>query len=927
MFATLYKPLSESAPTWAEAKITDIFKIISYSYTKKFYEVGSFSMVIPVNEHSAELLETNTFLAVSDGDYLFVTGIKETENRITLEGYDLKYLLAGRVTLFPTEAQAVGTYGYYVTKGTTGECICDIVNHNITEATDPNRRIYGFSVNSSPVGIPNDTYMTRLEPLDQVVGALCKNAGIGYDVEMRFDPVFGDSIAFRVIKPTDRSENQTDAPKVIFSKRFLNVEALSRETGVDAEKNAIYAINGSNIDDAVVKLVSRGNQADFGVYRRETTVNVNCDVDEIDSYALKESEDFVTSDSFVMDVMAAESYKRDWFVGDIVTFRHNGISRDVPIIAAEIQRTADKFTVKLSAGETADKPVSAVSKKADRAAKENTQRKFDDVNVTTVKSIPADGGKNKIYVLEIPQNRPKELIEAETCEGYIFIDGKWKKLGVNSGANNTDTGDFNSPSAGSGNANHGMMSTICSGTGNTISTKGTKRDNACMFIGSGFGNKIVNKDNDNNKPAPQYSAIANGTNNIIFSPDCFIGSGNGIRISIGSEYSAIIDGLENLIEKSPGSFIGSGYGNKINLTGGNFNSIVGGAENKILGKTSCSTIAGGQGNEIYGDAYPQNYSFIGCGFNSRITNKKRGDFSGFHVICGGCYHIVDGVVNFVGSGKFSEIESNSSAILTGVNNKIKKTGIGGENSYIFIGTGSENTVAASENSPNPSVVTIINGVKNTIKSADYALIGTGCDNTIGDESSNSVILGGIGNSIYSDSGFIGHGSGNSIIGASYYSAILSGVKNSITGALSVIIGGCNNKANNDKCLLFGERLTADGDYQTIFGCQNKPMGKSVVFVIGNGTPEHREFDQETGKYVTIPAVQSNAIWITKEGDIYARSFNIIGATASETSAFSAKSTDSPDISELAEQINQIKAAIEALRMENAELKAEIAALK
>ena len=121
MFATLYKPLSESAPTWAAAKITDIFKIISYNYTKKFYEVGSFSMVIPVNEPSAELLETNTFLATSDGDYLFVTDIKETESRITLEGHDLKYLLAGRITLFPTEEQDEGTYGYYVTKGSTGE--------------------------------------------------------------------------------------------------------------------------------------------------------------------------------------------------------------------------------------------------------------------------------------------------------------------------------------------------------------------------------------------------------------------------------------------------------------------------------------------------------------------------------------------------------------------------------------------------------------------------------------------------------------------------------------------------------------------------------------------------------------------------------------------------------------------------------------
>ncbi|MCM1055953.1 MAG: siphovirus ReqiPepy6 Gp37-like family protein, partial [Bacteroides sp.] len=434
MHASLYKPISASAPTWAETKITDIFKIISYNYTKKFYEIGSFSMTIPVNEPAAELLEINTFLATSDGDHLFVTDIKETESRIVLEGHDLKYLLAGRVTLFPTEEQDKGTYGYFVTKGSTGECIGSIVRHNISEASDPNRRIYGFSVSDAPFGLPNDTYMTRLEPLDKAVETLCKNAGIGYDVTMEIGSAFGDSIQFKVIQPTDRSAEQTDIPRVIFSKGFLNVENLSKETGVDAEKNAIYAINGSDIDNAVVKLVNRNGEgnADYGVYRRETTVNVNCGTDEIDSYALKAAEDFITTDSFAMEVTAAESYKRDWFVGDIVTFRHKGISRSVPITAAEIQRTADKFTVRLTAGEAAARPVSTVNRRANKAADEITQTRFDDGYVTVVKELPETGKKNKIYVLEETEEAEKASKAAEntadTICGFVFDEGQWKKI-------------------------------------------------------------------------------------------------------------------------------------------------------------------------------------------------------------------------------------------------------------------------------------------------------------------------------------------------------------------------------------------------------------------------------------------------------------------------------------------------------------------
>ena len=599
MHATLYKPLSESAPTWAEVKITDIFKIISYNYTKKFYEVGSFSMVIPVNEPSAELLETNTFLATGDGDYLFVTDIKEKENRITLEGHDLKYLLAGRITLFPTEEQDKGTYGYYVTQGSTGKCIGDIVRHNITEASDPNRRIFGFSVSDSPHGLQNDTYMTRLEPLDQVVGTLCKNAGIGYDVTMEIGSEFGDSIKFTVIKPTDRSADQTDVPRVIFSKGFLNVENLSREIGVDSEKNAIYAVNGSNIDDAVVKLVNRDGEgkADYGVYRRETTVNVNCDIDEIDSYALKEAEDCITTDSFAMEVMAAESYKKDWFVGDIVTFRHKGINRNVPIIAAEIQRTAEKFTVKLSAGETVTRPVSMVNRTANKAVNEITQKKFDDGYVTVVKELPEVGKKNKIYVLE--EDRAVTLSDdseaetgAEAVSGYVYVDGEWKRfLGEDeSGA----VGKFTNEAKNSEIFNDYEDNYInpntpyahISGRKNTIDYGGD-------ILNFSFASSILGGAGNVLGKSALYSVIVAGTNNqIIGSYHGIIGAGAANKVE--GYQCGVFCGTSNTA-KGVGSGVFCGSNNEAS---GSFCAIFGGRDGKIDVGAYGSVILCGLGNEI-----------------------------------------------------------------------------------------------------------------------------------------------------------------------------------------------------------------------------------------------------------------------------------------------------------------------------------------
>lgn len=81
------------------------------------------------------------------------------------------------------------------------------------------------------------------------------------------------------------------------------------------------------------------------------------------------------------------------------------------------------------------------------------------------------------------------------------------------------------------------------------------------------------------------------------------------------------------------------------------------------------------------------------------------------------------------------------------------------------------------------------------------------------------------------------------------------------------------------------------------------------------------------KIVVGHGLNGNCFYVDWNRQVYAKGFNIIGATASETSAFSAKSTVSPDISELAEQINQMKSDIKTLKSENEELRAEVEKLK
>lgn len=353
MIATLYRPLSEEYPTFAKAKITDIIKIISYNYRKRFYGVGEFTMEIPINEPAVPLIEVDTVLIVSDtdcdyDDYLYITDITETATNFTIKGYDLKYLLAMRVTLFPETEQIKGAYGYYVVRGSTEYCIKEIVNYNITNSTDNNRKIYGFAtaVNKGR-GLSKDSYMTRLESLDEVVGAMCKNAKIGFDV---IADKTSNKYVFDVITPTDRSDNQHDVSKVVFSEQFLNVTGLTRQLGVSSLKNAIYTVNSGNYD-SYVQLVSREETASSGVLRKETAANVNCDVDEIQMYALKDAEDKLKTDTFEMEIQAAETYKKEWFIGDIVTFKKGGLQLNSSVVEVEVNKTGDSYRIKVVTGE------------------------------------------------------------------------------------------------------------------------------------------------------------------------------------------------------------------------------------------------------------------------------------------------------------------------------------------------------------------------------------------------------------------------------------------------------------------------------------------------------------------------------------------------------------------------------------------------
>ncbi len=340
--------------------------------------------------------------------------------------------------------------------------------------------------------------------------------------------------------------------------------------------------------------------------------------------------------------------------------------------------------------------------------------------------------------------------------------------------------------------------------------------------------------------------------------------------------SAILSGTKNAILSAPCSTI----------IGGIFNTI-----------KNCpqAAIATGNNNTIEGTA---SSAFIGGGFKNQVLETCS-------VVAGGADNVAKTSYGGIFSGQYNEASGSLSGVFCGSFNK-----------------------ALGHYSA------ILNGLYNSIDkdATTGCCVVSGSTNIIGKGGISSVIVGGSENKILEISCWastILGGNKNSING-SVCSSILSGTENKITGGTnSVILCGYRNTLNGERCVVSGENNIVNGNCDIVCGYQNKtdygPTGRiicgsgattktngpPIMFAIGGGYSGN----------------EKNIFFVNQTGDVYAHSFNIIGETASEASAFSAKSVDSPDISELAEQIRQMKEDIEALKSENQALKAEISSLK
>lgn len=392
MIVRVYDFLSAEKPKFSQNLVGIVSDVESFKYTRRAYDIGSFEMTIPAHADEAGCIQPDRMLIVGEklgqtyiasdptkrivrGTFLYVTDIEKKDDKMTVTGYDLKYLFALRVTLFPKEEQDKGTYGYYVTSGTTFSCISDIVNYNIVNATDSDRQIYGMfgitmpvnQINADPplTGIQDDRYMTRLEPVSTAIFNLLKNCKTHfYDMRLIIDDNAEDGDNYN-----PHMESSEDKPVIIIDESRYNIKSYTRKDGTSAYKNAIYAVVGSG-DDVTIKCVKRPDDTASGVKRKEVVLDVDTDsVAEIDRYALKAAEEYVVSDDFEIEPLFMDD-EAEPELAQKVSIRIDGVEYETVITEITDEYANGKHTQSYACGDKKLKVLNVLNK----ATAGNTQK-------------------------------------------------------------------------------------------------------------------------------------------------------------------------------------------------------------------------------------------------------------------------------------------------------------------------------------------------------------------------------------------------------------------------------------------------------------------------------------------------------------------------------------------------------------------------
>lgn len=253
---------NSTAGTYQKQAIVD--NTISTIWVTRFQNAGEFELFLPASAEIRRLFysyQYEVFVTRDDSEtVMIVDGIDlttdaENGDRLTITGRSVEGILGRRVISKQTNFT-----------GTAENCIRTLIDQNIINPTDTNRKISNFSLGTAQGYTDTIEKQVTGKNLLDVVSEICAAYDYGFKVKFA-----NNAFVFDLYKGVNRSAGQTANTPVIFSPDYENIGNTSYRYDKTSFATAVYVAGegeGSN------RKIYRATYTGFnGLARREIWVD------------------------------------------------------------------------------------------------------------------------------------------------------------------------------------------------------------------------------------------------------------------------------------------------------------------------------------------------------------------------------------------------------------------------------------------------------------------------------------------------------------------------------------------------------------------------------------------------------------------------------------------------------------------------------
>lgn len=335
----------------------------SLRFKRSWQGIGDFEIHIAAQEYNPSLFTADNLIML-DGDIhragiirKMDTAVSSAGLEIVIQGQHLDGLLSQRIVI-PYEGEANGGYFCVPKKASVSSVVKPVPAETILKTFVREQIPYATSGSSiNPRGMYLDmesdmgrgmktVWMSRYDPLDEVLQSVCEYTDMGYGIAMCFEEYGSAYYVFDVIEGVDRTEGQNENSRVIMSLEFESIADIQYTMDTTSYRNVAYAGGAGEDYNRTVLAVTNEKAMPSGYQRKETFVDCgSLDITETDTaLSLTEEgkhmlEEYKRAESMTASISSASpfKYREHYDLGDLVTIYvpELGIAQDMRVTEAE----------------------------------------------------------------------------------------------------------------------------------------------------------------------------------------------------------------------------------------------------------------------------------------------------------------------------------------------------------------------------------------------------------------------------------------------------------------------------------------------------------------------------------------------------------------------------------------------------------------